>query len=107
MMLLFFLHSSHGKFPHHPHDDHLNIFIVFQENDQILSFGFKCEICSVYFVMFLLSSHKRVEHRSNVVLADGYTCSLGVQHGVGGEDKISTKGGVLVTVSTTSKQWRN
>ena len=89
------------------HDNHLNIFTVLQENDQILSFRFKYVICSVYFVLFLLSSHERVEHRSNVVLADGYTCSLAVQHGVGGEDKISTKGGVLVTVSTTSKQWRN
>ena len=60
-MLLFFLHSSHGKFPHHPHiimtiidhhDDHLNIFTVLQENDQILSFRFKYVICSVYLSCF-------------------------------------------------------
>ena len=61
MMLLFFLHSSHGKFLHHPHiiiaiighhDDHLNIFTVLQENDQILSFRFKYVICSVYLSCF-------------------------------------------------------
>ena len=44
---------------------------------------------------------------SSSVDADGYTCSLGVQHGVGGGDKISTKGGVLVTVLSSNKTMKN
>ena len=42
------------------HDDHLNIFTVLQESDQTLSFKFKYVICSVYFVLFLLSSHNEL-----------------------------------------------